>query len=309
MNRNRSYNPYNPRNNNRINSSRNRTIYDNPIIQELIISYNDNILHHNHIMEDYNNNIYTILNTLQYNQTPEQPINNINNVREYSNTSTANNPSRQQSSNLDLSSFFYLHNIPRQPNNEQNDNRYIALTDAQITNSTITTNYNSDLYNEENCPISLEEFTINEEICQIIGCGHYFKKNNIIRWFQNNHVCPVCRYNVRNYQQQTIDSSNNNIRRENLQQQTIDSSNNNIRRENLQQQSTRYENIVNNLLRPEPEYNERENIVEFNDSSPISHTNINEFSRIITDIFLEQIPTIDSSNNFLYSFEIPFTSN
>jgi hypothetical protein len=41
-------------------------------------------------------------------------------------------------------------------------------------------------------------------------------------------------------------------------------------------------------------------------TSQMSRTNMNQFSRLITDIILEQMPNIDASNNLMYTFELPF---
>jgi len=311
MNRNRTDNPYGPRTNsqnyyhygmnNNVNNSRH-------IISELVSSYNDNIRHHNQIIEEYNHNIYTILNILQQDQNY-----NVNHTANHTaNYTTPRTPpsraptSRRSQNHLDISSLFYLLNIPMHGNYDRNENRYIALTQEQIDISTVIVPYNREIHHEETCPISLDDFIVNEDICQIIGCGHYFKKNHIIRWFQNNHICPVCRFSVRNYQRPNIDSSNNNI----SSQTNNDNREHNIPRANTNnnEQASRYEEIVNNLLHISPEYNGTEyNEAEFINTPHTNETNINQFSRIITDIILEQIPNIDASNNLMYTLELPFS--
>ena len=46
---------------------------------------------------------------------------------------------------------------------------------------------------------------------QIIHCGHIFIPHQLNRWFQNNVRCPVCRYDIRDYEpNQTNDSGTNN---------------------------------------------------------------------------------------------------
>ena len=47
------------------------------------------------------------------------------------------------------------------------------------------------------CPISLEPFANNNEVRQIIGCGHLFNPDNLESWFETNVRCPVCRYDIR----------------------------------------------------------------------------------------------------------------
>ena len=60
------------------------------------------------------------------------------------------------------------------------------------------------IYNEENqirvtetrCPISLEDFVIGEELCEIKHCHHIFKWSSLQGWFSRNTCCPVCRYDI-----------------------------------------------------------------------------------------------------------------
>lgn len=47
------------------------------------------------------------------------------------------------------------------------------------------------------CPISLEPFDANNEVTQILGCGHVFHPTNLSSWFERNVRCPVCRFDIR----------------------------------------------------------------------------------------------------------------
>jgi len=49
------------------------------------------------------------------------------------------------------------------------------------------------------CPISHEPFNENSQVTIIRHCGHIFNTPELNTWFSNNSVCPVCRYDVRNY--------------------------------------------------------------------------------------------------------------
>jgi hypothetical protein len=63
------------------------------------------------------------------------------------------------------------------------------------------------------CPISLERFQSNSILTQIIGCNHLFCTNEITRWFRSNVHCPVCRYDIReidnNIQEEPTEEVNN----------------------------------------------------------------------------------------------------
>ena len=59
------------------------------------------------------------------------------------------------------------------------------------------------------CPISLERFREGDEMCEIIGCGHRFKRQPVLQWLRRNPVCPVCRHNLRPQQQPAPDNTEN----------------------------------------------------------------------------------------------------
>lgn len=50
---------------------------------------------------------------------------------------------------------------------------------------------------ESRCPISLEDFTVGDELCEIRNCHHIFKWTNLQSWFSRNSNCPVCRFDIR----------------------------------------------------------------------------------------------------------------
>lgn len=47
------------------------------------------------------------------------------------------------------------------------------------------------------CPIDLSEFSVGDEVMRIRECGHIFRKSNLLRWFETNPRCPICRRDVR----------------------------------------------------------------------------------------------------------------
>jgi len=72
-------------------------------------------------------------------------------------------------------------------------------TEEQIRQATEYILYDSSR-NQTECPITLEQFQEGEQVCRIIPCGHIFKETSLTRWFHRNNRCPVCRYDIRNYQ-------------------------------------------------------------------------------------------------------------
>jgi len=85
----------------------------------------------------------------------------------------------------------------------------IYPTQSQIEEATRTVIYSSILQpNNVSCPISLEPFNDTDIVTQIRYCGHIFNTSEINSWFSSHCKCPVCRYDIRNYNANIIDSSN-----------------------------------------------------------------------------------------------------
>ncbi|KAK3443213.1 hypothetical protein EUGRSUZ_B03280 [Eucalyptus grandis] len=48
---------------------------------------------------------------------------------------------------------------------------------------------------EEECCVCLSRFEEEEEVSEVVRCGHVFHKGCLERWFQNyrSNTCPLCR--------------------------------------------------------------------------------------------------------------------
>ena len=82
----------------------------------------------------------------------------------------------------------------------------IYPTQTQIELSTRNVRY-CDILTPINlsCPISLENFNDSDMVTVIRFCGHIFSTGSLNTWFTTNCRCPVCRYDIRNY------NSNNSV--------------------------------------------------------------------------------------------------
>ena len=112
--------------------------------------------------------------------------------------------------------FLYSY-IPSQENRELNSEMVdvpIYPTLEQINNAVTNIPFSS-IQNplNERCPIRLENFGPNDIVSQIISCGHVFSSSGIQEWFQSNVHCPVCRYDIRDYNPTGNNISNNNNNR------------------------------------------------------------------------------------------------
>ena len=96
-----------------------------------------------------------------------------------------------------------IENILRNRNTRETfEDVVVRPTNQQIQTATETVIYNeneNETYINNSCPISLDVFRTGDEVCRIKHCSHVFKKTALMNWFRVNVVCPVCRYDIRNY--------------------------------------------------------------------------------------------------------------
>lgn len=111
---------------------------------------------------------------------------NNENIIEYSRTIRSLVSLLSDSNTIDAFTTI-LHNTPEER---------VLLTASQIDAATEIVQYDSDLMNHTQCPITLEEFVESEQVCKISHCGHIFKRANLMRWFDTNTCCPFCRHNL-----------------------------------------------------------------------------------------------------------------
>jgi hypothetical protein len=76
----------------------------------------------------------------------------------------------------------------------------VRPSQAQIDNATEEVSFSS-INNPLNstCPISHDPFSDNDAVLQVIPCGHIFTPDSLRQWFRTSVRCPLCRYDIRNY--------------------------------------------------------------------------------------------------------------
>jgi hypothetical protein len=157
-------------------------------------------------MNEYHNNVRT------YQQNVQEIINmlreiNLNNRTPARSTTTRPRAQSRIWTNPNIS--YYLYHPTRIAPTTQTPQT--NLTEAQINLATRIVPY-TNRFTETRCAISFEDFTENEEITQIIPCGHIFKTTYLNTWFQRRNSCPTCRYDLSNYRpsEPTIPPANQN---------------------------------------------------------------------------------------------------
>ena len=108
-----------------------------------------------------------------------------------------NRPQTARSTNIENTPIIQLSNLftPSRVTNRRPD----IPSALEIHNATRSSTY-SNIEGPQNtvCPITREPFNDNDEVTQIIHCGHVFTRTNLYQWFNRSSVCPMCRHDIRN---------------------------------------------------------------------------------------------------------------
>ena len=305
-------------------------------IRDLNYNYNENIRYHHRILENYNQNMNLLFILLQtiYNHvlqsgrrhtTSADPSFRSRGYRGARSPAWSTGFPRRTSEpslEMDLSSlilYLFTNGNPT-PNGSgaRNGTAVTPLTSVQIEQSTEMILYNPS-FGERICPISMENFDENEHVCRIRGCRHFFKREHLMRWLQTSSQCPVCRYNLRDFSNNTVtvDPAGTAVDESRIHNEELyvnptefisteynrDRLRRDISFENQDTVSPRgnssflrnpMEELASALLRPIMSSN---NLVADNDTQNIS--------QLLTNLLRNQLPAIDASNNLLYTLEIP----
>lgn len=202
--------------NNRISDLRATTIIEHLYIH-LMNDYVNKWYEHIH---DYHSNMRLYQqNMANFNRTSSTILRMINNNERGSYTPMLGSNRNTTIQNTPLSNSFSL-NFPssiqefmRHPGielsaitvpyrmNGSSDQTTEYPTISQILQSVELFTYNEetmDRVQDTSCPVSLETFSIGDELCEIRHCHHVFKWNSLQNWFSRNSHCPVCRHDIRN---------------------------------------------------------------------------------------------------------------
>ena len=136
----------------------------------------------------------------------------------------------------------------------------IYPTPEQIENATRVAYYN-DIVNPTNqsCPISLVPFNDNDLVILIRFCGHIFNREELYTWFRSSCRCPVCRYDIRDYRNDSLHVDNQNQNESQNQNQNQDNERNHESTTN--ENNTNEENSENDTPPPLEENNNTETIL------------------------------------------------
>jgi hypothetical protein len=166
------------------------------------------------VLLDYHNQIHTYQENMRtvFNITEHLlPIsetrsysNSNSRSRSYSPTNRNTNHNQNQNTNtlwqylLQTPSTYLLEFDATNLLNRNTTSNSVRPTAFQIQTATSLFSYNpqENPLSVTTCPITLEEFREDEMLMRINGCGHIFKASALHRWFERNHKCPSCRFDI-----------------------------------------------------------------------------------------------------------------
>lgn len=108
-------------------------------------------------------------------------------------------------STSNANSYLNLLNILRGVNGPIEENLspvIIRPTIRQINLATERSVFDSsNVYLNTICPITQQPFENGDRIRSICHCRHVFSNSSLLEWFERNTICPVCRYDIRDYRE------------------------------------------------------------------------------------------------------------
>lgn len=121
---------------------------------------------------------------------------NPNNVRPIASNNVTDNGARM--SHLTNTDFF--NQFFNMFNTDLNNLTPVTVrpTHTQIANATELINIHDSMINTT-CPILQTSFQDGDRIIRIKHCGHCFIEEGLMVWFNQSVLCPVCRYDIRDY--------------------------------------------------------------------------------------------------------------
>jgi len=143
--------------------------------------------------DGFYDNIHNIFHSANRSTNYDRRTSTIPNIFQHlygnsSNNRTTATPTRTASVGLGDFLLNFYDTVPVYPTRDQINNGTRRVLYSNIENPL-----------NSSCPITLENFDDDDNVTQILGCGHIFNHDSLTSWFRNHVRCPVCRYDIRNY--------------------------------------------------------------------------------------------------------------
>ena len=210
----------------------------------------------------------------------------------------------------------------------------IIPTPEQIQRATIIRPF-QDIINPPNdtCPITRNGFNNSDQVLQIIECRHCFTPDSINRWFQTSVRCPICRYDIREYNPLNVinnpyrNNVNSSTQEESQTQEEDNQEEEETQEEENQEEETQEEENQEEETQEE-ETQQTTNTQAFarelvmNQLNNINNNSLSPEQRSIVDILNQTVSSTDSNNivhtessidsngnlNLVYQFGLDFNN-
>jgi hypothetical protein len=131
------------------------------------------------------------------------------------------------------------------------------------------------------CPISMDDFTDTDMVTVIRPCGHIFHTEHLLNWFSTNCRCPVCRFDIREY---NANASTEFYNRTNQTSNTAQSSDQTQRTSTIDSSNNTDRNFINRMDSLNNEF---------------MNSSLNAFSNLINDSYFNNANGLsDLSGNY-----------
>ena len=170
--------------------------------RQMVLTVLDNITtQYNSTINQYHTNIQNAMSILQNIDTQRHSgVNRSENITQ--NQSPFQSPFQSHirapssTNRARENTIFYTTFIP-----ENLQNVIIQPSEEEINRSVENVRYTqTNIIDDNRCPITLEPFMIGDNVSRIRHCGHTFSIASLQNWFRGSVRCPVCRYDIREYQ-------------------------------------------------------------------------------------------------------------
>lgn len=112
-------------------------------------------------------------------------------------------PNTYPSTSSNANNYLSLLNIIRRLNEQQEASLSPVIIRPTRRQINIATEHevfdSSNAYINTTCPITQQLFNNGDSIRRIRHCNHIFTDSSLLEWFERNTICPVCRYDIREY--------------------------------------------------------------------------------------------------------------
>ena len=162
--------------------------------RQMVLTVLDNITtQYNSTINQYHTNIQNAISILQNIDTQRHSrVNGSENITPIQLPLRAPSSTNRARENT----IFYTTFIP-----ENLQNVIIQPSEEEINRSVENVRYTqTNIIDDNRCPITLEPFMIGDNVSRIRHCGHTFSIASLQNWFRGSVRCPVCRYDIREYQ-------------------------------------------------------------------------------------------------------------